>query len=130
MALCAVELHGRVGLGRHVHQLRRAGLHAVGHLVGVESGEDLRVADRVEPRLVELGDGVVESALALAGEAFRAVQVEDRIALATERHALEGRRQEAARPEGIARPRTARTALQDDESRQALGLAAEPVGDP
>ena len=39
-----------------VHQLRGAGLHAEGHLEGVDARGDLRVADCVEPHLVQRAD--------------------------------------------------------------------------
>ncbi len=42
----AVEVEGRLALLSEVHQLRGAGLHAVGHLVGIEAREDLRIARR------------------------------------------------------------------------------------
>ena len=39
---------------RDVHQLRRAGLHAVGHLERVDARGDLGIADVVQAHLVQL----------------------------------------------------------------------------
>ena len=56
--------------------------------------------------------------------------MQNRVALAPEGNALKGSRKKAAGPERIAGPRAARAALQNDESRQAVGLAPQSVGHP
>ena len=71
-----------------IHELGRAGLHAVGHFVGVEAGEDFGITGFFEAGAVEGTDGVVEAALAFAGDAFWATKVEDGIAFSSEGNAL------------------------------------------
>ena len=83
-----------------------------------------------EPLAVELADGVVEIALGGGRDAGGAFQVQDRIALAAEGHALERRGQKAAGPERGAGAGAAGAGLQDDEAGEIVRFAAEAVGDP
>ena len=65
-----------------------------------------------------------------ARHALRAGEIQDRLALAAQRHALIGRRQKSARPIHRAAARTARAGLQHDEAGQILRFAADAVGHP
>src|SRR5688572_20135171 len=56
--------------------------------------------------------------------------MQDGIALAPERHALEGGWKKSAIPQGGAGARTTRTALEHDESGQIAGAGAEAVSRP
>ncbi len=86
--LGAVQVERRLRLARQVDQLRGAGLHPVGHLVGGDPRGDLRVAGGVEPLGVEVADRVERPPLAAGVDPGRAGEVEDRLAAAAERHAL------------------------------------------
>ena len=55
-------------LARQVHQLGSAALHAVRHFVRGNPRGDFRIADLVEPCLIEIFDGVDEFALSLLVE--------------------------------------------------------------
>ena len=126
----AVQVEGRLGFAADVDELRRARLHAVGHLVGLDARLDLGVAGGDEALQVELAHGAEDALLAGGVDAGRRAQVEDGLALAAQRHALVGGGQEAAAPVDRAAARAARTALQDDKPRQVGRLAADAVGDP
>ena len=47
-----IKIQDVLRLAGQVHQFRRAGLHAIGHLVGVDSGRDFGVPHHIEPGLV------------------------------------------------------------------------------
>ena len=126
----AVAVEGALGFTGEIHELGGAGLHAVGHLVGVEAGQDFGVAGLLEAGAVEGADGVVEATLAFAGNAFGAAEVEDGVALSSEGNALKGGWEEAAGPERIAGAGAAWSALEDDKAGKVFGFAAEAVGDP
>ena len=59
----AIEVERGLGFLGKIHQFRRAGLHAIGHLVRGDAGVDLRVARGHEPFQVELIDDVDRTAL-------------------------------------------------------------------
>ena len=128
--LDAVQIERRFGFAGEIHQLRRAGLHAVRHLVGGDARVDLRVTGGHQPLQVESVDDVDRGALASGGDAGRVGQVQDRVARAAQRHALICGRQKTARPVGRPAARAARTGMQHHEPRQALRLAADAVRHP
>ena len=84
----SVQLQRLFGFLGKVHQFRGAGLHAEGHLVGVDPRRDLRVAHNPQPLPIEFADQIQRLALRPSVVAGRIGDVQDRIALAAKRHAL------------------------------------------
>ena len=82
--LCPVEFQGFLLFFFEVHQLRSPGLHAVGHLVGVDAGGDLGVADGLEATPVEVAYEVEGIALRLGVDPVGVVDVQDGLAIAAE----------------------------------------------
>ena len=123
-------IHQRPGrLLLEVHQLGGARLHAVGHLVGVDAGGDLGIADGAEMGRVQVAHQVERIALEPRVDARRAGHVQDRVALGPEHDPLIRARQEPVRPVGRAAA-DARAARHHDETRQVVGLASQAVRDP
>ena len=81
-----------------VHQLGRAGLHAVSHLEGVDARGNFRVAHDIEAFLVQGLEGVEGTPLHLRRDAGRIGQEQNRIAAAAEWDALINGGQEACAP--------------------------------
>ena len=67
--LRAVQVEDVLRLAADVHHLGRGHLHPEGHLVGVDSGGDLRVAHPLEAKLIERADSSSESLLDLPVDA-------------------------------------------------------------
>ena len=65
----------------NIHDLGHTGLHAVGKLIGGDTGLDLRILQNIEPRLVEVPKDIQCLATAFAIHARRIPDVEHRIAL-------------------------------------------------
>ena len=86
----------------NVHQLRRARLHAVGHLEGTDAGLDLGIADFLQAHAVQASERIQRVALESAVDAGRIGQIQDRVAAGAELHSLVHGRQEAAAPVGVA----------------------------
>ncbi len=128
--LGTIHVERLFGLVFDARQFGSRRLHRERHLVGLNASCDLRIADISEPQIVELSQRVDEVGLALAADAIRTRQVQNRVAAAAERHPLIRRRQKPARPERVPSARTARSRLQHDEARQVLGFAPQSVGDP
>ena len=85
----AIKLERCRRLTAQIHQIRCARLHTIGHLVGVEPRQNLRIARHIEPLAVERSHRVVKIALLCTVSASRTLQIEDRIALATKWNSLE-----------------------------------------
>ena len=68
----AIAVEGVLLLLAEVHEFRCARLHAVGHLIGIETGKNLGVTCFLESGAIEGAHGVVKLALACAGHSFRA----------------------------------------------------------
>ena len=128
--LRAVGLQRRGRFVAQIDQFRRAGLHPLGHLVAGDPRIDLRVAGHGQSLAVQLHYRIDRPMLSLASDARRAVEIQNRIALAAQRHALVDARQEPVRPKIRPAPRPARTRLQHHEAGQILALAAQAVGNP
>src|SRR5262249_56239782 len=95
-----------------------------------KGGIDLRVAGLESTVEVQVTNRVERRALARGRDAWRAGQIQDRFAAPAQRHALIRRRQEAAAPINRAPTGTARAALQHDEPRKVVALAADAVRHP
>ena len=127
--LGAVQLERLGRFLRHVHEFGRAGLHAVGHLEGIDARGDLGIADRREMPLIKVLHEVERLPLHRLGDACGIGQVEDWVAGFAERHALVNRRQKAAAVERRAAAQTARR-VEHDKARKVLRFAAQPVQRP
>ena len=80
-----------------IDEVRAPALHAEGELEGVDAGFDFRIADLGVPQSIQLGEaGHLIAARRAPREAGRIGQVEHRIAVGLELHALMLGRQEAA----------------------------------
>ena len=125
----AVEAPGRGRLARQVEELRHGRLHPEGHLV-VRHGR-LQCVGMREPR--GRPPGPVRASRELAAlDARRRLErpdVGDRVGAGPEDRTLVGGRQETA-VEAVRPADRHLAAVQDDEARQVVTLAAEPVGDP
>ena len=128
--LGVVHLQDRARLPGEVHQLRGARLHAVGHFEGADPGGDLRVADRVQPLLVQVADRRQRVALDLFVDALRVPQVEDRLAGVVELHPLVHRGEEARAPVGGAAGGAVRPGVEDHEGGEVARFAPQAVRHP
>ena len=130
--LGAVHVERLLRLLREVHQLRRARLHPVGHLVRVDARRDLRVADRVRAASRSAcGSRRASRAASSASTPAGVREVQHRVALAAERHALVDGRQEAAAP--VRRRRRSVPfwpVLKTTKPGRSCDFAAEAVGRP
>jgi hypothetical protein len=126
----AVQVERLLVLAGQVDELRGAGLHAVGHLVGGDAGGDLRVAGVGQSDGVEVLEDVEGLPLPFGRDALRVAEVEDGLAGGAEGDPLVGGGEEAAGPESGTAARAARPGLQHHEAGQVLRLAADAVGDP
>lgn len=81
-----------------VGQIGHARLHSVGHLILRNAGGDLRVAELLEPHLIDLREAVQNAALHFAAHAFWIAEIQHGIAAAAELHALILRRKKSAAP--------------------------------
>src|SRR5207248_9299880 len=84
----AVLVEDVLGLFGDVHQLRHAGLHAVGHLVIVDLRGDFRFAKLSQSETIQLLDTVKELATGFHADPFRIGDIENRIAAAAEGNTL------------------------------------------
>ena len=112
-----------------IHQLRRRGLEAVGHLVAGDPGGDLRIAVGSQTRAVEGPDNAEGVGGEPAVSAGWLADIQNRIAGIAEPRDSVHRRQESARPVGAAAADPAAGA-HDDERRQLVALAPQAVGHP
>ena len=132
--LRAVHLKDGIGLLREIDELRHGGLHAVGHLVLRDSSLDLGVALRLQLDRIQLADGIQHGPAILFGDAFGIGEEQDGIGRGAELHALIVGRQETAAPEAreqrLVCVQRVGLADHDDERRQILVLAAEPIAHP
>ena len=114
----------------NVHQFGSAGLHAVRHFVGVDARGDLFVAGLDQTLQIQLAHGIDHLALLGLADRRRRGEIDDRIALIAQRHALIRGGQQAAAPEHRAAAGATRAALQHDEAWQVAALAAQAIRDP
>jgi len=127
--LGSVHLMDAVGLALDVHELRDAGLHAVGHLVLAYTGSDFRVAYIVKGDLVEFLDCVDDLFALGVGDAFGIGEVEDGIPLGAELDSLMDGGKEAAAEGAVAGTEDC-AGDQNDEAGQIFVFATEAVADP
>ena len=113
----------------NVHQLRRAGLHPIRHLKGVDARGDLRIAHRVEMFLVQFLDQVERATLHFVGDAGGIGEKQHRVARFAEGHALINRRQKSAAVKRAAAAE-ATGGIEHHEAGQILRLAAQSVERP
>ena len=129
-----VERQDVLRLVRQVGELGHRGLHAIGQLVLGDAGADLRVPDLLGPALVQGREVVEHAAAQVARQAVGIPQVEHRVPLPAELHALVLARQEAAAPVPVVEDLPAGRALvargHGHEGGQVLAHAAEAVGEP
>src|SRR5207244_1452473 len=90
----------------------------------------LRIADVIEPQLVQLADGIERIALELLIHPLRVGQVQNWFRTGAELHALMDSRQETAAPVGVAATGPLGTGAEDDKAGQILRLAAQAIGNP
>ena len=126
----AVKFERGFAFAAEIDELRRARLHATGHLVGGDAGVNLGIARGDGVLEIEIADGVDGLALARGGDALGVGEIEDRVAVAAERYALVRGREEARAPVDGATAGAARAGLEDDEAGEILRFAAEAVRDP
>ncbi len=130
LAGATVEVEGGVGFVGEIHEFRRTGLHAIGHLVGADAGEDLGIPGGGLVPEVEIAEGVEGAALARGVDSLGVGEVEDGIALIAEGNALMGGGEETGTPVDGAAAGSAGSALEHDEAGEIAGFGADPVGDP
>ncbi len=126
-----VERFGRVGFARHVHDARRAALHAVGELVRRDARRQLAVPWKLlHVELVQLGERVEPRALILLAQAGGRLQVHDGIAGRSKERALMRGWNEARAP--VVRPaeRTTARVGHHDIRRQTRCVRSQSVGHP
>ena len=128
-----VELERGFRLAGEIHEFWHGRLHAVRHLVLGDSRLDLRVGELFVLDSVERRKIIEEHPATITTHAFRVRQIEHRIALRTELHALEATRQESAAPKSRVKrltdaPRS--SGSHHDERRQVLVLGSEAVREP
>ena len=75
-----VAIENGLRLAGEIHQLRRARLEPVRHLVALDPGGDLRIADRVEGERVEPVERVERGSLRFPVDPLGVGEIEDRIA--------------------------------------------------
>ena len=95
----AVLLESESVLLREIDEIGDGGLHAEGHLVLLDAGEDLGIADLLEVLPVERFDAVEGAAAFLFRDSFRTVEKEHGISLAPQLHALMHAREVTRLPE-------------------------------
>ncbi len=125
-----VQGEGAFIFAREIHEFRRAGLHAVGCFVAIETGEDFRITGGRELFVIEGGDGGLEVEFGFTAESLRAAKVEDGIAGGAEGDSLKRGGEKSAAPQCRAGARAAWSALKDNESGQVAGGAAKSIGRP
>lgn len=122
------------GLGRFigdVHGLRGFGLHAVRELVGFHPRRQfLGTGIALHVNFVELRQEVELSALGLAAQMLRAIEIEDGITHGTKQCPGVGGGHEAAGPVRLAADGATALVEHDDVAGQALVFATEAVGAP
>ena len=91
---------------------------------------DLRIADGVEPHLVELAQRIERIALQLVIDSGRVGKIKHGVAAGAKLHAGVDGRQEARAPVGVASRRALLAGGEDDEAGQVARLRAEPVRRP
>ena len=126
--LGAVHLMDRFRFLADVHGFGHRHLHAEGHFVLGDPGEDFRVAHFLVLQLVkgtQRVDGVLSNVTA---DARRVRDVEDRVALGAQLYALVHRGQETAAPHAFAGTRGRLAGYEDDEAREVLVLRAQAIG--
>ena len=128
--LGAVHLEDVPRLVGDLHQRRALGLHAEGHLEGVDPRGDLGVAGGVELHLVQLADSIEAVALEFASTPRGVGEIQHRVAAGAELDALVDGRQEAAAPVGVAAAGLLLPGAEDDEAWEFLRLAAQSVKRP
>ncbi len=84
----AVEFERLVAFARKIHQLGHRGLHAVGHLMLADACEDLGVGESLVLLLVDGRQCVELRPAVFSGDAGGVAEIEHRIALAAQQHAL------------------------------------------
>src|ERR1041385_3033725 len=80
-----VEIKNVFWFLRKIHEIGRAGLHAIGHFERVDACGDLGVTDQIQMLSIESLNGVERAALERTIHSGRIRKVEDRIAGAAEK---------------------------------------------
>ena len=88
-------------LSRDVRQLRHGGLHPIRQLVLLDAGEDCRIVHQLVPSTVQRAQQVDLVAAGLTADPIRILEVQHRVALSPQRHALMFRWQKARAPIAI-----------------------------
>ena len=126
----AVKFQRGLALAAKVDQFRRTRLHATSHLVGGDARVNLGIAGGDGVLEIEISNGVDRLALARGGDALGVGEIEDRVPVAAERHALVRGREKAGAPVYGATTGAAGAGLKDDKAGEILRFAAEAVRDP
>ena len=112
-------------LFRDVHELRHAGLHAVGHFERGDTRGDLGVSHRLQVLSIDLSSAVDQPAADLRRNSLRIVHEQDGFGPGTELHALMVGGQETTAPiPGEQRLILPLPRSQNDKGRQLLILTA------
>ena len=130
--LFTVKLECRVALAGEIHQLGHGGLHAIGQLVLLDPRENFRISKFLILLLVQRRKCVELGTTILAGNTSWIFQVQHRIALAAQQHALMLGRHEAGSPQAAEQAllREFRTGMHYHVARQVLVHSAQTVAQP
>ena len=128
----SIHVERLLGFVREIGEFRHGGLHAVGHFVLGNAGDDLGVHALVGLLVVLTGELVEHAAAVGAVDAIRILEEKNRLAAAAEVDALVLAGQEARTPQARGDELRVAAALADhhDEGRQVFVHAAEAVADP
>ena len=125
-----VQIQSLFGFSCRIHQFRRTGLHSIGHLIGVDPCRDLAITGQSQSLSVQFSNRSEDIILLLGRNHARCGQIQNRLPLISQRHALIGRWQHSAAPQHGASARSARSALQHDESWQVRAFTTQSIGQP
>ena len=134
MDVRAVALKRGFRFTGNIDQFGDGSLHAEGHFVLGDAGVGFRVAGLLELFLVEGVEAIEHLAAEIAGDAGGIGEVEDRIALGTERDALVFGGEETTTPkagvESLGITFGGPGGIEDDEGGEIFVFAAESVAEP
>ena len=127
-----VQFKRRITLACQIHQFWDGGLHAVGQFVLLDARQNLWVGELLVMRLVDRGQRIELGAAIPAGDACRVFQVQHRVALAPQQHALMLGRHEAGSPKPVEQALLGElgASVHDNVARQVLVHATQPVAEP
>lgn len=113
-----IKIKSLLALVGEIHQLWCARLHPIGHFKGVDARGNFRIADRIQPQLVERVNRVERISLRLRIDAHGVREIQHWIARTAERHTLIHGRQKAAAPTRVSSAGAFLAGLQHDKPRQ------------